>query len=86
MSICSNLLTTYTDLWIIFSLLDEHLKQEVLQIIPLVREANDISEELEKNCTFHEMLVSALTRGLYEGRTKVICRDASGIELCYVRS
>ncbi|XP_067932196.1 kinesin-like protein KIF28P [Watersipora subatra] len=50
---------------------DENLKHEVLTIIPLVRDANAISSELFKHCKFEQLLVSALSRGLLEGRTEV---------------
>jgi len=50
---------------------DEALKQEVLMMMPLVRDANAIATELKRNCKVEIVLVSALAKGKTEGRTEV---------------
>lgn len=47
------------------------LKHEVMSILPLVRDATAISDELSKSCSFEIVIVSAIARGLTEGRNEV---------------
>jgi len=50
---------------------DETLKHEVLSILPLVRDATAIAEDLSKGYKFEVVIVSPLARGLSEGRNEV---------------
>lgn len=50
---------------------DDLLKQSVISVMKEVTEANIIADEFNKDCHFDIVLVSALARGLDEGRTEV---------------
>ncbi|KAF6041292.1 hypothetical protein EB796_000454 [Bugula neritina] len=50
---------------------DETLKHEVLSILPLVRDATAIAEDLSKGYKFEVVIVSPLARGLSEGRNEI---------------
>lgn len=51
---------------------DVVLQEEVVQLLPMVNEANAMSEELTKNVTFELALISPQARGLKEGKTEVM--------------
>ncbi|XP_035688755.1 kinesin-like protein KIF28P [Branchiostoma floridae] len=47
------------------------LQEDLIAMMPMVNEANAMSEELDKKCRFEIALVSPQARGLKEGRTEV---------------
>ncbi len=47
------------------------LQEDLLQIWPMIGEANAMSEEMEKKCKFEIALISPQARGLKHGRTEV---------------
>ena len=47
------------------------LQEELVQIMPMVNEANAMSEELDQKMVYEIALISAQSRGLKEGRTEV---------------
>ncbi|XP_077978175.1 kinesin-like protein KIF28 [Glandiceps talaboti] len=47
------------------------LQEDLIQMLPMVNEANAIAEELGKNAHLKIALVSPMSRGLKEGRTEV---------------
>ena len=56
-------------------ILDDLLLQEALiELMPLVSEANAMSEELKKRVRFEIALISPQSRGLKHGRTEVSLR------------
>lgn len=50
---------------------DVVLQEEVVQLLPMVNEANAMSDELKKNAQFELALISPQARGLKEGKTEV---------------
>lgn len=50
---------------------DALLKDDMLELIPAIEEANSISEELDKKMKFELMVVSPEARGEIHGRTEV---------------
>lgn len=53
---------------------DVVLQEEVVQILPMVNEANAMSEELKKQVQFELALISPQARGLKDGRTEVMVK------------
>ncbi|XP_064610663.1 kinesin-like protein KIF28 isoform X2 [Liolophura sinensis] len=53
---------------------DALLKDDMLELIPAIEEANSISEELDKKMKFELMVVSPEARGEIHGRTEVMVR------------
>lgn len=47
------------------------LQEELIQIMPMVNEANAMSQELDKKMLYDIALMSPEARGLQEGRTEV---------------
>lgn len=47
------------------------LKEDVLEILPSIEEANSISEEMDKKMTFEAVIVSPEARGVADGRPEV---------------
>lgn len=47
------------------------LQEDLIELMPMVLEANAISEELNKKMFFEIALVSPQARGLKDGRTEV---------------
>ena len=47
------------------------LKEDVMEILPAVEEANSISEEMDKKVTFEAVIVSPEARGVINGRPEV---------------
>jgi len=47
------------------------LKEDVLEILPSIEEANSISEEMDKKVTFEAVIVSAESRGEVSGKPEV---------------
>ena len=52
------------------------LQEDLIQVLPMVAEANAMAEELNKGVKFEITLVSPQARGLQNGRTEV------SIQLC----
>lgn len=50
---------------------DKLLQQDLIDLIPLVEEANAMSEELNRRVKFEIKMLSATARGLHHGRTEV---------------
>lgn len=53
------------------------LKEDVLEILPAIEEANSISEEMDKKMTFEAVMVPAESRGQLSGREEVRVTNAS---------
>ena len=51
--------------------MDLILQEDLIQLLPMVGEANAMSEELDKKVKFEICLVSARARGLKDGPTEV---------------
>ena len=47
------------------------LQEDLIQIMPMVNEANAISEELDKKMLYEIALISPQARGVKDGRTEV---------------
>ena len=47
------------------------LKEDVLEIIPHIEEANSISEELDKKMVFEALIVPSEARGVVDGKPEV---------------
>lgn len=47
------------------------LKEDVLEVLPAIEEANAISEEMDKKITFEAIMVPAESRGELSGRSEV---------------
>ena len=54
------------------------LQEDLIELMPMVLEANAISEELNKKMFFEIALVSPQARGLKDGRTEVSLVTYSG--------
>lgn len=54
-----------------FSVDDLILQEDVIQMLPMVNEADAMSAELDKKVKFELALVSPQARGLKEGKTEV---------------
>ena len=50
------------------------LQEDLIQIMPMVNEANAMSEELDAKMLYEIALISPQARGLKEGPTEVIIR------------
>lgn len=50
---------------------DVVLQEEVVQLLPMVNEANAMSDELTKKVQFELALISPQARGLKDGKTEV---------------
>ena len=46
------------------------LQEDLIEMFPMVSEANAISEELDKKCKFELALISPQARGKKDGRTE----------------
>lgn len=53
------------------------LQEDLIHMLPMVNEANAMSEELDKKVKFEIALIAPQARGLKEGRTEV-CGDWEG--------
>ena len=47
------------------------LQEDLLKILPMINEANAMSEELDKKVAFEPVLISPQARGEKEGKTEV---------------
>lgn len=47
------------------------LKEDVMEILPAIEEANSISEEMDKKVVFEAIIVSPESRGVIQGRSEV---------------
>ena len=47
------------------------LKEDVMEILPSIEEANSISEEMDKKVEFEAVIVSPEARGVIHGRSEV---------------
>lgn len=57
---------------LIFDIVEDLLLQEdLIHMLPMVNEANAMSEELDKKVKFEIALIAPQARGLKEGRTEV---------------
>jgi len=50
---------------------DMLLQEDLIQIMPMVNEANAMSEELDQKMSYEIALISPQARGLKEGKTEV---------------
>jgi hypothetical protein len=57
----------------LFIILSEDLllQEDLVRILPMLNEANSMSEELDKKVKFEVALVAPMARGLKEGSTDV---------------
>ena len=57
------------------------LQEDLIQVLPMVAEANAMAEELNKGVKFEITLVSPQARGLKNGRTEVSLQLLISIEV-----
>lgn len=62
----------YIDCLVVEDLL---LQEDLIHMLPMVNEANAMSEELDKKVKFEVALIAPQARGLKEGRTEVRSAD-----------
>ena len=55
---------------VLFAADDLILQEDLIEMFPMVSEANAISEELDKKCKFELALISPQARGKKDGRTE----------------